>query len=66
MAIKDMMSPGIGFSPGKVGFIITRGLTSSTAVPSPFQETVFLDVIVKRSPGFPAVVKRTVPFTIER
>lgn len=76
MAIKDMIGPGIGFSPGSVKFIITRGLTASTAVPSLFQETVFLDAVVKKSsefvavvnksPGFPSVVKRTVPFTVER
>ena len=27
MAIKDLISPGIGFEPGGIGFIVTRGLT---------------------------------------
>ncbi len=38
MAVKDMIGPGIGFSPGSVKFIITRGLTSSAAVivPGPY------------------------------
>ena len=28
MAAKHLISPGIGFSPGHVKFIVTRGLTS--------------------------------------
>lgn len=32
MAIKDMIGPGIGFNPGSVKFIVTRGLGSSAVV----------------------------------
>lgn len=31
MAVKDLISPGIGFTPGKIGFIVTRGLGSGEA-----------------------------------
>ena len=32
MAIKDMIGSGIGFNPGSVKFIVTRGLASSSVV----------------------------------
>lgn len=32
--IKDIISPGIGFNPGQVGYIITRGFLSNSG-PAP-------------------------------
>ena len=32
MAIKDLISPGIGFAPGSIKFILTRGLGIGAAV----------------------------------
>ncbi len=32
MAIKDMISPGIGFTPGSVEYIVTRGLDAGPAI----------------------------------
>lgn len=32
MAIKDIISPGIGFTPGSVEFIVTRGLGAGAVV----------------------------------
>ena len=33
MAIKDLITPGIGFAPGSVSFIITRGLGGGAESP---------------------------------
>lgn len=38
MAIKDLISPGIGFSPGSVEYIVTRGMDSGEAVIIPGDE----------------------------
>lgn len=35
MAIKNLIGPGIGFNPGSVEFIVTRGLTSAAVVSGP-------------------------------
>lgn len=35
MAIKDLISPGIGFTPGSPRYIITRGLSTGGAPPPP-------------------------------
>ncbi len=35
MAIKDMISPGIGFTPVSVEYIVTRGLDAGPAVGAP-------------------------------
>lgn len=35
MPIKHMISPGIGFSPGKVQYIVTRGLSIGAVVDIP-------------------------------
>lgn len=34
MAVEDTISPGVGFGPGSVQYIVTRGLGGSLAVPS--------------------------------
>lgn len=34
MAVKHIISPGIGFSPGSVEYIVTRGFGASAIVPS--------------------------------
>lgn len=35
MAIKDIIGPGIGFSPGSAGYIVTRGLSFGISVNNP-------------------------------
>ncbi len=51
MAIKDLMGPGIGFNPGSVKFIITRGLDIAIPVPSTYTSYVSannrLETVVK-------------------
>ncbi len=32
MSVNDMISPGIGFTPGSVEFIVTRGLIAGAAL----------------------------------
>ena len=41
MAIKDMIGSGIGFTPGSIKFIITRGLLASTAAPGTADTVLF-------------------------
>ncbi len=35
MAIKDLISPGVGFAPGSVEYIVTRGLDAGAAAVEP-------------------------------
>lgn len=39
MAIKNVIAAGIGFSPGSVKFIPTRGFIASSAIPDPIVDT---------------------------
>ena len=34
MAIKDLINAGIGYSPGSLGFVVTRGLTLLAITPA--------------------------------
>lgn len=61
MSIKNMISPGIGFSPGSVKFIVTRGL-STTSAPTII---VAFDTDIQRTVAFDTDVQQIVTFDTE-
>ena len=55
MAVKHIISPGIGFSPGSVKFIVTRGLSIAAVAAIPL-ELISFQVPVLRSLGYTSPV----------
>lgn len=61
MTIKHMISPGIGFSPGSVKFIVTRGLFTTSA---PVVIVTF-DTNIKKTVTFDTDIQQVVTFDTE-
>ncbi len=61
MTVKHIISPGIGFSPGSVKFIVTRGLSTTSAplVVVPF------DTDIQKTVTFDTDIQKTVTFDTE-
>lgn len=70
MPTKHIISPGLGFSPGSVKYIVTRGLLpADQGIIIPFDldvvRTTGFDFDVARTAGFDLDVKRTITFDLE-
>lgn len=61
MSIKNMISPGIGFSPGSVKFIITRGLLTTSAPTI----VVTFDTVIQKTVTFDTDIQQVVTFDTE-
>ena len=59
MAIKDLISPGIGFAVASVEFIITRGLGQADTAPGPWRVFGGALPVVKASGGARPIVRVT-------
>jgi hypothetical protein len=64
MAIKDIIAPGIGFSPGSVEYIVTRGFDIGAVVIVNYIVDDEFDVEIVRSESFNLTINRTDAFNL--
>ena len=63
MAMKDFVSKGIGFNPGKIGFFITKGLTLGAVITAPTADTIKLVSYVDQNRSITSYVNQTLSIT---
>ena len=63
MAMKDFVSKGIGFNPGSLSFVVTKGLTLGTAITAPTADTIKLVSYVDQNRKLTSYVNQTLSIT---